>query len=163
MDTLSPPLWLCPSKSFRHRNKNTPFLVMVYLALFNYIFKALYLFKIKIWQKSGCLAMVFGCFAYHSCSTQSSDTAVDSSLQLSIYAQTMGMASPLKLSSQCKTVSPPPFLKLIWAGWQSGKCSSLYASLLCPTAARVLYVSLTSEKTRKEGAWSRDQDLSRFS
>ncbi len=33
-------LLLCPSKIFRHENKNTLFLVMVYLALFNNVFKA---------------------------------------------------------------------------------------------------------------------------
>jgi hypothetical protein len=38
---------------------------------------------------------------------------------------------------------PAPFLKLIWARWQPGQCSSLLAS------AYVLYVSLTSEKTEK--------------
>jgi hypothetical protein len=43
---------------------------------------------------------------------------VDSSLQLSIFAQTLGTASPFKLSSQSKTGSPAPFLKLIWARWQ---------------------------------------------
>jgi hypothetical protein len=32
--------------------------------------------------------------------------AVDSSLQLKIFAQTLGMASPFKLPSQCKTCSP---------------------------------------------------------
>jgi hypothetical protein len=37
-------LLLCPSKIFRHGNKNTLFLVMVYSALFSYVFKAFYLF-----------------------------------------------------------------------------------------------------------------------
>ncbi len=48
-----------------------------------------------------------------------------------------------------KTCSPAPFLMLIWVRWQSGQYSSLLASVLCITAARVLHVSLTSEKTEK--------------
>ncbi len=47
MVTLSPPLLLCPSKIFRHANKNTRSLVMVYLALFNNIFQALNFFLNK--------------------------------------------------------------------------------------------------------------------
>ncbi len=39
MVTLSPPLLLSPSKSFRHGNRNTLSLVMIYLALFNNVFK----------------------------------------------------------------------------------------------------------------------------
>ncbi len=42
--TLNLPLLRCPRKIFRHANKNTLSLVMVYLALFNNIFKALNLF-----------------------------------------------------------------------------------------------------------------------
>ncbi len=49
---------------------------------------------------------------------------VDSSLQLSIFAQTLGMASPFKLPSQCKTCSSSAFLKLIWSRRQSGQYSS---------------------------------------
>jgi hypothetical protein len=41
------------------------------------------------------------------------------SLQLSIFAQALGTASPFKLPSQCKTCSLTPFLKLIWIRWQS--------------------------------------------
>jgi hypothetical protein len=37
------------------------------------------------------------------------------SLQLSIFAQTVDMASPCMLPSQCKTCFFAPFLKLIWA------------------------------------------------
>ncbi len=58
-------------------------------------------------------------------------------------------ASPFKIPSQCKTCSTVPFLKLIWARWQSGQYSSIEASVFCITAARVLHVSHTSEKTEK--------------
>jgi hypothetical protein len=51
--------------------------------------------------------------------------AVDSILQLIIFAQTMGMASPSKLPSQYKEDSLAPFLKLIWARWLSGRFSGL--------------------------------------
>jgi hypothetical protein len=42
--TLNLPLLPCPGKIFRHANKNTRSLVMVYLALFNNIFQALNFF-----------------------------------------------------------------------------------------------------------------------
>ncbi len=47
MVTLSPPLSLFPNKIFRHGNKNTLSLVIVYLALFNNVFKAWNLFLDK--------------------------------------------------------------------------------------------------------------------
>ncbi len=34
---------------------------------------------------------------------------------------------------------PRTFFKLVWARWQSGQSSSLYASVLCITEARILY------------------------
>ncbi len=48
-------------------------------------------------------------------------SSIDRSLQLSIFAQTLGTRSPIKLPSQCKTCFPAAFLKLIWARWQSGQ------------------------------------------
>jgi hypothetical protein len=71
-------------------------------------------------------------------------------LQLSIFSQTLSMASPFKLSSQCKTCSPTP-LKLMWARRQWGQYSSFEASLFCTSTARVLHVSLTSEDDEKGG------------
>jgi hypothetical protein len=49
----------------------------------------------------------------------------------------------------CKTCSTAPFLKLIWARWQSGQDSNPKASVFCIIAARVLHVSLTSGKRGK--------------
>ncbi len=60
---------------------------------------------------------------------------VDSSQQLCIFSQALGMASPFKLLAQCKTCSPAPFLKINWARLPSGRCSSLQASLFWTTAA----------------------------
>ncbi len=95
----------CPSKIFRHWNKKTILLVMVYSAQFNNVFKALNLFLYTIPQYS--------------------------SFQLSIFAQTLGMASPFNLPSQWKTCSSTPFLKLIWARWQSGQYSGLCVLYFC--------------------------------
>ncbi len=100
----------CVQARFRHWNTNTFSLLIVFSALFIKVFKALNLFLYKLLQKSICIAMAFGCSPYHS------------SLQLSIFAQTLGMAGPFNLPSQCKTCSPTA---LIWARWQSGQYSSL--------------------------------------
>ncbi len=148
------------------RNKLIP--PPLYSALFYNVFKALNLFL----NKYEAMAMALGCSPYHRGSTQSSGMAWHCwltsqnvknegscswhysiyRLQLSIFAQTLGMASPIKLPSQCKTCSPS-FLKLIWARWQSGQYSSLEASVFCIAAAPVLHVSLTSEITRKKGGF----------
>ncbi len=52
-------LLLCPSKIFRHGNKNTLFLVMIYSAIFYNVFKALNLFLINLYHKFSCIAMAF--------------------------------------------------------------------------------------------------------
>jgi hypothetical protein len=92
--------------------------------------------------------MAFGCSPYHRVLTcyalvvniTTQAAAVDSSLQLRIFAQTLGMASPFKLPSQCKTCSPPPpFLqanKIGQYGIQrsilAGLCSLYYRRLCAP-------------------------------
>ncbi len=98
-------------------------------------------------------------------------------LELSIFAQTLGMASPFKLPSQCKTCSPAPFLNLTWAIWQLGQCYSIPPSLvkiwekagisglqstasliidlhLCTAEAYALYISLlTSNCSVQRTGW----------
>jgi hypothetical protein len=64
--------------------------------------------------------MSFVCSPYYR-GSRTKTAVVDSSLQLRIFAKTLGTASPFKLPSQCKTCSPAPLLKLIWARQQSRK------------------------------------------
>ncbi len=92
---------------------------------------------------------------FHS-SASTNAAAVDKSLLLSIFAQTVDMASLFKFPSQCKTCSLAPLLHRIWARWQAGMYSSLQASLFCTilTAARVLHVSLTTEKDEERGGFT---------
>jgi hypothetical protein len=52
-------------------------------------------------------------FPSHQMNTNAA--AVDSSLQLSISAQAVGMASLLSFHYSAKHAPPAPFLKLIWA------------------------------------------------
>ncbi len=74
---------------------------------------------------------------------------VDSSLQLSIFAQTQVMASPFKLPSHCKSCSPTPFLKLIWANGDQG--STLAFRPLCSVLPRpVISMSPSRVKRRKK-------------
>jgi predicted cation transporter len=47
------------------------------------------------------------------------------SLYLLKFAQSLGMASPVKLPSQCETCSTTPYLKLICARCKSGQYSGL--------------------------------------
>jgi hypothetical protein len=63
--------------------------------------------------------------------------AVDSSLQLSIFAQTLVMTSPFKLPSQCKTCSHAPFLKLTWERSHQG--STLAFRPLCSVLPQPVY------------------------
>jgi hypothetical protein len=51
----------------------------------------------------------------------------------------------LSFRHKWKTCSPAPFVKLIWARWQSGRCSSLQASVFCIIAVLSLDVSLATE------------------
>ncbi len=126
-------LLLCPSTIFRQKYS---FPWLVYSALFNNVFKALNLFlkkdsiNLAAWQ--GHFAALHTTEALHSVLTwldigdlhqkmwRTKAAVVDSSLQLIIFAQPLSMARPFKLPSHCKTYSPAPFLKLIWARWQSG-------------------------------------------
>jgi hypothetical protein len=75
-------------------------------------------------------------------------------LQLSIFAQPLGIASPFYASITVQNMLPRTFpLKLSWA---RGNQSSILAFVLY-YAARVLYVSLISEKTIKGGfSWFRE-------
>ncbi len=111
-------------------------------------------------MKSSCLALSYGCSPYHRVLTwpaignfhhikwNTNAAAVDSSLQLSIFAQAVGMARPFKLPLQCKTCSFPPFFKLIWERWQSGRCSSLWP--LCSVPPQPLYSMFPSQLKRRE-------------
>ncbi len=51
----------------------------------------------------------------------------------------------LSFRHKWKTCSPAPFVKLIWAKWQSRRCSSLQYSVFCTIAVLALDVSLTTE------------------
>jgi hypothetical protein len=88
-------------------------------------------------------------FVSHHMNNKCSLHAVDSSWQLCISAQAVGTTCSFKLPSHCKTCSPAPFLKLIYR--QDGnQANALSFRPLCSVlAAHVLYVSLTTEKTRK--------------
>ncbi len=60
----------------------------------------------------------------------------------------MGMTSPFKLPSLCKTCFHAPFLQLIWAGWQSGQCSSLWA--FCSVLPQPVYSKFPTQLKRQE-------------
>jgi hypothetical protein len=70
--------------------------------------------------------------------------AVDNSLQLR-----HEYGKHFEASATVITCCPICIIQLIWARWLPGRCSGLYASVFCITAASELYVSVTSEKTEK--------------
>jgi hypothetical protein len=130
---------------------------MVYSDIFNNVFEAWNLILDKIcsrnpaaWQYRVLTWLAIG-ELYHII-WSSNAAPVDSSLQLIIFAQTVVMTSPFKLSPLCKTFSLAPFLKLIWARRQPVRCSSLQASMLCTTVAHV-YSMFPSQLKRREKRW----------
>jgi hypothetical protein len=76
----------------------------------------------------------------HQMNYKSNAAAVYSSSQLSISAQAVGNAIPIKLPSQCKTCSSTPFLKL---SWQDGNQGSALAFRPLSSVLRSLYTRTT--------------------
>jgi hypothetical protein len=76
---------------------------------------------------------------------------VDSSLQLSISAETIHTESHFKLLSEYKTWIPAAILHHSIARCQSGSMIYPLTSVFCTIAAHVPHISLSSKNSRKEG------------
>ncbi len=73
---------------------------------------------------------------------------VGNSLQRNIFAQTLGIASPFNLPSQCKTCSPAPFSSL--SGQDGNQRSTLAFRPLCSVLSQPVYSMSPSRVKRRK-------------